>query len=397
MECFVGGYIGSPRGIIKVLHFFNIKKMKKVLFCSPCSSSPNIVRGGINTWGRAILAYYSKVGGKDVSLNSLPLDRRSLIDDSCSQGRRILVGIKELSVPVIKVVCKVIADRPDVVHLCSSSGMGLVRDLILLVVIRLLGVQSVLHLHFGRIPDLVGTENKEWTLLRWALRLCSVVIVMDRQSERVLKEAGIKNAVYLPNPIGESFLSLVSKTEKNEIRESRKILYVGHLYRSKGLYELVEGCSKIPKIKLRIVGRGTQAEVQELSTFAWSLKQENWVEFVGEIPHAGVVKEFQTADIFVFPSHTEGFPNVILEAMACGCPIIASDVGAIAEMLDISGDACGICIKPRSSEEVFNAANRLIDDDDLKTMFSKKAKQRLNSLYTIPHIWKQLVDIWCGI
>ena len=118
------------------------------------------------------------------------------------------------------------------------------------------------------------------------------------------------------------------------------------------------------------------------------------MSFVGEVTHDDVIREFFQADMFVFPSYTEGFPNVIMEAMACGCPIVSSDVGAIPEMLDMDGDPCGICFKPQSADEVNYAIKSLIDNKDLKSSFAAKAKARVNNLYAMPKVWEKMVSIW---
>ena len=159
--------------------------------------------------------------------------------------------------------------------------------------------------------------------------------------------------------------------------------------------ELVEGCSKIPNIELRIVGKCIPEMKEELLSLAKRKVDDiSWLKFVGEVSHEEVIREFNQADLFVFPSYSEGFPNVILEAMACGCPIVSSDVGAIPEMLDINGDACGICFKSRSANEVKRAIDCLLLDESQKKHFSQKAKKRVNEMYSIPKVWQQLVEIW---
>ena len=110
--------------------------------------------------------------------------------------------------------------------------------------------------------------------------------------------------------------------------------------------------------------------------------------------HEDVIREFFQADMFVFPSYSEGFPNVILEAMACGCAIVSSDVGAIPEMLDIDGKACGVCFKPKSADEVLEAVKSVINDSDLKQRLAANAKERVYNMYAIPMVWKQMVKIW---
>ena len=56
--------------------------------------------------------------------------------------------------------------------------------------------------------------------------------------------------------------------------------------------------------------------------------------------------------------------------------------------------ACGICFKPQSADEVYRAVTSLIDDVELKKLYSSRGINRVNSLYAIPEVWGQLVSIW---
>ena len=366
----------------------------KVLLCSPCLSSPNIVSGGINTWARYIISYCEKYDKQHVQLIPVSFDRQTLITDSYSFVKRVANGIKEQQKPVREAIQKMDSEQPDVMHLCSAGGLGLFRDYVLVKAAHKRGVKTAYHLHYGRVPELVIQNNWEWKLLSKIIRLCDVCIVMNRPCEKALKESGFKNISYLPNPLGMDVLNQIqAETGKHE-RVARRLLFVGHVYRTKGVYELVEACTRIPHVQLRIVGKYIEQLRTELEEIARKKDNGAWLHFIGEIPHEEVIKEFYQADLFVFPSYSEGFPNVILEAMACGCPIVSSDVGAIPEMLDIGADDCGICFKPQSVDEVYQAVSMLIDNEQLKNDFSVKAKRRVNSLYAIPMVWKQMVQIW---
>lgn len=206
---------------------------------------------------------------------------------------------------------------------------------------------------------------------------------------------GFNHVAYLPNPLGMSALKAVSDGEGKYERVPRRLLYCGHVVVTKGVMELVEGSRQIPNIELRIVGRCTLEIKEQMQAIARKSNEDiSWLNFVGEVTHEDVIREFFQADMFVFPSYSEGFPNVILEAMACGCPIVSSDVGAIPEMLDVDGKACGVCFKPKSADEVLEAVKSVIDDSGLKQKLAANAKERVNNMYSIPMVWKQMVKIW---
>lgn len=367
----------------------------KVLFCSPYSDAPEAIKGGINTWGRYIMDYYEQFGKNQVELIPVSFDRSVFAATSKTLIRRVLNGCHDQMKPVRRAVRLMDSENPSVVHICTSGGLGSIRDLLLVCAAKKRGIKSVVHLHFGRIPILAQQRNWEWRILSKVLHMCDVPVVMNRPSEKALISEGFNNVTYLPNPIGLGALAAIRSVENKYERIPRRLLYCGHVLKTKGVMELVEGCSRIPNIELRIVGKCLPEIKDELQLLAKkSGNNISWLHFVGEVSHTDVIGEFFQADMFVFPSYSEGFPNVILEAMACECPIVSSNVGAIPEMLDIDGEQCGICFRPKSSDEVYNAVSSLIDNKKLKEQLAVRAKSRVNNMYVISKVWEQLINIW---
>ena len=87
----------------------------------------------------------------------------------------------------------------------------------------------------------------------------------------------------------------------------------------------------------------------------------------------------ESLDVFVMPSFTEGTPNSIVEAMACGKPIIASDVGGIPDMI---GDESGILVPPGDTSALAEAMLRLAKDKDLRRTMGAAAKERYQRLFS---------------
>ncbi|HWU76438.1 MAG TPA: glycosyltransferase family 4 protein [Rhodanobacter sp.] len=113
------------------------------------------------------------------------------------------------------------------------------------------------------------------------------------------------------------------------------LLYVGNLKSTKGCIDLLEAFPAVlanrPQARLVYVGTGTcRAELQQRAT---ALGCSDRVDLVGAVPHAQLGDWFRAADVLCLPSHNEGVPNVVLEAMACGIPVVASRVGGIPEVL----------------------------------------------------------------
>jgi len=153
---------------------------------------------------------------------------------------------------------------------------------------------------------------------------------------------------------------------KNEV----KILYVGRLHKIKGLDYLIKAFAvvneKHPKTKLIIVGKGDKKE--DLVRLAREKKCFKDINFVGEIEHNHLVEYYQKADVFVLPSFSEGLSNVIMEAMACGLPVIATDVGGNPEL--VKQGKGGFLVHPKNFTDLSNAISELIEKPELRKKMS---------------------------
>ena len=120
-----------------------------------------------------------------------------------------------------------------------------------------------------------------------------------------------------------------------------------------------------------------------------------WLDIAGEFKYEDTITEMLSAGVFVLPTYTEGFPNVILESMACACPIIASSVGAIPEMLDVNSDIYyGLCIEPKDTKQLKEAIIRMLEDRTFAISCGINAQKRVNEQYSMPAVWNKLTNIW---
>src|SRR5208282_1431062 len=116
------------------------------------------------------------------------------------------------------------------------------------------------------------------------------------------------------------------------------------------------------------------------------------LEFRG--PIAEMAPVYQEADIFVLTSEYEGTPNVLLEAMACGLPVVADNVGGVPELVRHGQD--GSLVEPNSDEGLVAALTRLICDPQLRRAMGRKARARIEanfSLERLPAILRRLYDV----
>jgi glycosyltransferase involved in cell wall biosynthesis len=130
------------------------------------------------------------------------------------------------------------------------------------------------------------------------------------------------------------------------------ILYVGNLKKEKGVIELIKGFAaiskKYPTLKLLYAGPGNLRS--ELTNQAKDLAISDKVVLLGGVDHNQLPKLISQARILALPSYNEGVPNVVLEAMACGTPVLVTNVGGIPEV--VNEEVCGKIIEAKSYSAV---------------------------------------------
>lgn len=176
-------------------------------------------------------------------------------------------------------------------------------------------------------------------------------------------------------------------TPPSEPPDERYVLFVGRLSYRKGVLELVDAWTRVAPhhdVTLKVVGDGPLRERMEST--ARERGVESSVTFEGHIPRAELVRRFRNATLFVLPSRYEGLPTVLLEAMASGCPVVATDVSGCIDAIDPGDD--GILVPPRDPERMAEAVRELLDDDDRRQELGASARETILEKFT----WKEIAD-----
>ena len=159
---------------------------------------------------------------------------------------------------------------------------------------------------------------------------------------------GVDSERFAPGPQSEARQRLGAAADQ------RIVLYVGNLKPAKGCVDLLEAFpavrAAVPGTQLVYIGAGSAREA--LAARAASLGVAADVRLLGALAHEEIADWFRAADLLCLPSHNEGVPNVVLEAMACGTPVVATRVGGIPEVVP---ESAGILVPAKAVDALAQA------------------------------------------
>lgn len=283
----------------------------------------------------------------------------------------------------------------DIIH--SNNGCTLYAVL----AGRLSGVKVIIHTDHGRlVPDRLGAKIED----RFSsIFLDKYIGVSDELTNYLNKNIKInkKKLATIINGVDTQTFKPLGKDERNRLREkllfSQYDMILGAVCRLdpiKNLDFLIKSMKSIKKIlpncKLIIVGDGPCKE--ELIALTKEMHVENNVIFIGQSNE--VEKILPVIDIYVSASLSEGTSMTILEAMSCAIPIIASEVGGNARLVD---SANGILF-PLNDENTFvNGVTELFNKPDTIISMGENSRKRIKSYYSIEHVIKQYEQLYLSM
>jgi glycosyltransferase involved in cell wall biosynthesis len=177
-----------------------------------------------------------------------------------------------------------------------------------------------------------------------------------------------------------------------------RLLFVGRLVRTKGARDAIRALGSMRRlpIVLDIVGDGFDRTACEALTAELGLVDR--VRFHGRLPRTQVNEFYAAADIFVFPSYREPGGNAPLEAMSYGLPLIVSDLGGPATVVD---DSCGIRLHPLSPDQyaqaIAGAIATLVTDPARRHAMGERARQRAGAIALWENKITQIEAIYANV
>jgi glycosyltransferase involved in cell wall biosynthesis len=185
---------------------------------------------------------------------------------------------------------------------------------------------------------------------------------------------------------------------KNPIKkDGHEILFVGYLYHLKGTEYLIKAMRQIVQenknTKLRIVGDGP--DKHRLMRLTQALHIADNVIFEGEVSHTDMPRYYQQCDVFCFPTLGEPFGKVIIEAMACAKPVVASQIGGPREIIEHEKN--GILIPPAQPQLLAHEILALLRDEKRRQRIGNNAREHVQHTYSWKLVTKKIDQLYCSL
>jgi glycosyltransferase involved in cell wall biosynthesis len=261
----------------------------------------------------------------------------------------------------------------------------------------LLKVPYVVTSHGGDLDQMAKKHPRIQQLTKKILHEASAVIVVgEGLKTEVLERYEVPEAKVhvLSMGVNTTVFKHIEKLDALEALElpsqSKKILFVGNVIRAKGIFELIQAFEKLQdEYSLYIVGSTKDTDFyNEVKSFIAD-KNIQHVYFVPPQSQQDLANWMSACDVLVLPSHHEGFGLVALEALACGIPVVASNVGGLPYLLSNNR---GVLVEPNSSEAIYEgiqrSCNSTIDHESVKQLVHEQSYETI--IHTLENIYKQI-------
>lgn len=286
------------------------------------------------------------------------------------------------------------AGSPVIAHIHTCSGLSFFLDAMLLWIARMRGARVVLHVHGGNFDRFIESLDP---LRRWFVRASArgaalVIVLSETWRERLQPLLPGAQLRVIENAVPLRAAASVAQRAAPPL-----ILFLGALCREKGLEELVRAFARLTHpARLALVGpEAGEGFVSRIESIAAELGVVDRIRLPG--PARGAEKEawFAQSSIFALPSHIEGQPISILEAMAAGLPVVASRVGAIPTMIE--SERSGLLVDPGDVEGLAGAIDRLLGDADFCDRISKGGRAQCELRFGIERAVRQLRSLYAEV
>lgn len=294
------------------------------------------------------------------------------------RGVPTLVNFINAGENIIRFTRTLMAVKPDIVHLGTASGWSLLKHGVMALIARLLHYKVIIQFHFSFSK--LKSSGILSNFVMWVIDSCNGAVILSKEwleLEELFPKMRIK---YIPNSIDTRIYSDIERPRNTQNDSAVQLLYLGHLGKDKGTYDFLQAIQALKEktlIKFMLNLYGESLEIgafEKIKTMIENSGLSDVVRIHNPVYNEEKKKAFALSDIFILPSHHEGMPISIIEAMAAGLPVIASKVGGVPEQ--VVDEETGYLVHPKNPNELCQAIQKLIENRELRIRMGSAGRKR---------------------
>jgi len=282
--------------------------------------------------------------------------------------------------------------KPNLVYLTlSPHGLAFYKDSFLSLVLKALGAKMVFHMHGKGIVSSASKSFLKRNFYQAVFRRVSVITLSPLLNSDIFGIADMRMPI---NSVANGINS--QKLKKDSVQSDIVVFgFLSNFVPSKGLETIIHAATDLHRegytnIECKFIGGFRSLDYEDHIRKMVAESPDVRFCFTGPLFGEEKIKELSNGDVFVYPTENDCFPLVVLEAMSLGLPVIASDQGALPEIIDhgITGEI----LKSNSPSELAAVMKKFIDDKNYRLELGANGKEKFLKKYTQEKFEKNLIN-----
>lgn len=288
--------------------------------------------------------------------------------------------------------------RPDVIHLHLGGPVSLVREALYAAEGRALGIPYVAHVHAGHYSEeLLAGVHRGRELFVPLLRHAGAVVSVTAHFEESLRQhvPDIRRFAHIPNPMGVA--DIPGPVFPDPAVAAPEVVYMGWMIEAKGIFDLLDVLpavhEAVPGTRFVFAGAGDHFERWKAEVDKRDLHDA--VDILGWVSGEDKWAALSRADVFCLPSHSEGMPMTVLEAMGMGKPVVATGISGMLEQV-VPGET-GLLFPLHDKQALTDALIEVCRDGSRRRAMGEAGRARLEQHYERGVIAERWRALWTDV
>lgn len=283
------------------------------------------------------------------------------------------------------------------VHIHAAYGPSFVRKFIFFAASKALGCRVIYQIHAGYFDRYYHSSPRRIrTLLGYVLRKADAVVALTESLKGEIasvSEAGRPIHV-IGNPMDVSKYRPAGEAGRRQ--DPQRLLFLGAIIQPKGVYDIIDSIRRLVKDghRIRMVMAGDR-EIEQAKRKSREAGLGEVIEFPGWVAEPRKLELLRDSDVLLLPSYTEGLPLCVLEAMACGLPVVCTAVGGLRDLV-VHG-VNGFVMEPGDVAALARHADVLLRNDSLRRDIGNNNIAKIASEYSVEAIGCKLRQLYAEV